>query len=33
MNQMKSPWDEWFAGVIDGDGYFYINKKKKLVLN
>lgn len=30
MNQMKSPWDEWFAGVIDGDGYFYINKKKEI---
>nr|YP_010835554.1 hypothetical protein NQY40_pgp089 [Ulva meridionalis]WFS80022.1 hypothetical protein [Ulva meridionalis] len=23
-------WDEWFAGVVDGDGYFYINKKKEI---
>ena len=21
-------WDEWFVGVVDGDGYFYINKNK-----
>nr|QUO99008.1 putative LAGLIDADG homing endonuclease [Oedogonium sp. 260-2_chl] len=24
-------WNEWLAGVIDGDGYFYINKKEKSV--
>lgn len=24
-------WDEWFAGVIDGDGYFYINKNKEII--
>lgn len=23
-------WNEWFAGVIDGDGYFYINKKNEI---
>nr|QVO51158.1 LAGLIDADG homing endonuclease [Ulva compressa] len=23
-------WDEWFAGVVDGDGYFYINKNKQI---
>lgn len=24
------PWNEWFAGVVDGDGYFYINKKNEI---
>ena len=23
-------WDEWFAGVVDGDGYFYINKNNEI---
>lgn len=23
-------WDEWFAGVVDGDGYFCINKNKEI---
>lgn len=23
-------WDQWFAGVIDGDGCFYINKKNEI---
>jgi ubiquinol-cytochrome c reductase cytochrome b subunit len=23
-------WNEWFAGVVDGDGYFYINKKNEI---
>lgn len=23
-------WDEWFAGIVDGDGYFYINKNKEI---
>lgn len=23
-------WNEWFAGVIDGDGYFYINKNNEI---
>lgn len=23
-------WDQWFAGVIDGDGCFYINKKNEV---
>lgn len=26
----KQHWDDWFAGVVDGDGYFYINKKKEI---
>lgn len=24
-------WNQWFAGLTDGDGYFYINKKEKSV--
>nr|QUO99181.1 putative LAGLIDADG homing endonuclease [Oedogonium sp. HN1801B] len=24
-------WNEWLAGIIDGDGYFYFNKKEKSV--
>jgi ubiquinol-cytochrome c reductase cytochrome b subunit len=23
-------WNEWFAGIVDGDGYFYINKKNEI---
>jgi len=23
-------WNEWFAGVVDGDGCFYINQKKEI---
>jgi ubiquinol-cytochrome c reductase cytochrome b subunit len=23
-------WNEWFAGVVDGDGYFYINKTNEI---
>ena len=31
MNPIKQNfWDEWFAGVIDGDGCFYINKKQEI---
>lgn len=30
MSTIKSPWDEWFAGVVDGDGCFYINKKQEI---
>lgn len=26
----KDSWNEWFAGVVDGDGYFYINKKNEI---
>ncbi len=26
----NSNWNQWFAGVIDGDGCFYINKKKEI---
>lgn len=26
----KTNWDEWFAGLVDGDGCFYINKKKEV---
>lgn len=25
------PWNQWFAGVTDGDGCFYINRKEKNV--
>ena len=25
-------WNEWFAGLIDGDGSFYINKSKEISL-
>ncbi|MGC1204868.1 MAG: LAGLIDADG family homing endonuclease [Flavobacteriaceae bacterium] len=30
ISKMTNPWDEWFAGVVDGDGYFYINKKQEI---
>ena len=30
MNKSKNSWDEWFAGIIDGDGCFYINKKQEI---
>lgn len=23
-------WDQWFAGIVDGDGYFYINNNKEI---
>ena len=23
-------WNEWFAGIVDGNGYFYINKKNEI---
>jgi ubiquinol-cytochrome c reductase cytochrome b subunit len=23
----EKPWNQWLAGLIDGDGYFYINKR------
>jgi len=26
----QKKWDEWFAGIVDGNGYFYINKKKEI---
>ncbi len=26
----NSNWNQWFAGVIDGDGCFYINKEKQI---
>nr|YP_009184939.1 putative LAGLIDADG homing endonuclease [Hafniomonas laevis]ALO63083.1 putative LAGLIDADG homing endonuclease [Hafniomonas laevis] len=25
-------WNEWFAGLLDGDGYFYISKTKEVSL-
>lgn len=32
MNTIQTNrWNEWFAGVIDGNGYFYINKKENNV--
>lgn len=30
ISKIKNPWDDWFAGVVDGDGYFYINKKQAI---
>ncbi len=29
--QDTEKWDEWFAGVTDGDGCFYINTKEKSI--
>ena len=26
----KSLWNQWFAGVVNGDGCFYINKKQEI---
>lgn len=32
MNTIQTlRWNQWFAGIIDGDGYFYINQKEKSV--
>lgn len=32
MNTIQTnKWNQWFAGVMDGDGYFYINKKENSV--
>lgn len=28
--QTNNSWNYWFAGVVDGDGCFYINKKKEI---
>lgn len=28
-NIKREKWNEWFAGLTDGDGYFYINTKEK----
>lgn len=30
-NTNKEKWNNWFAGLTDGDGYFYINKKEKSI--
>lgn len=30
-NQREDEWNQWFAGLTDGDGCFYINKKEKTV--
>ena len=27
-NKNLDKWNEWFAGLTDGDGCFYINKKE-----
>nr|ALO21491.1 putative LAGLIDADG homing endonuclease [Lobochlamys culleus] len=29
-NKHKEKWNEWFAGITDGDGCFYINKKNEI---
>lgn len=26
----ESFWNQWFAGLVDGDGYFYINRKQEI---
>nr|AYQ95262.1 hypothetical protein [Trochiscia hystrix] len=31
MKNNVQKWNEWFAGLTDGDGCFYINKKEKTV--
>jgi hypothetical protein len=30
-NKNKEDWNYWFAGLTDGDGCFYINKKEKSI--
>lgn len=30
QNQKDHKWNQWFAGLIDADGYFYINQKKEI---
>nr|ALO21521.1 putative LAGLIDADG homing endonuclease [Haematococcus lacustris] len=30
-NKYQEKWNQWFAGVTDGDGYFYINTKEKSI--
>ena len=27
----KELWNEWLAGIVDGDGCFYINKKENSI--
>ncbi len=31
MNNLEDKWNQWFAGLTDGDGCFYINKKEKSI--
>lgn len=28
--KLKNSWNQWFAGFVDGDGFFYINKKNEI---
>ena len=28
MHKENNNWDYWFAGVVDGDGDFYINNQE-----
>lgn len=28
--EKSQKWDQWFAGLIDGDGCFYINQQKEI---
>lgn len=28
--KQNNAWNEWFAGLVDGNGYFYINKKNEI---
>nr|YP_009184754.1 putative LAGLIDADG homing endonuclease [Oogamochlamys gigantea]ALO62840.1 putative LAGLIDADG homing endonuclease [Oogamochlamys gigantea] len=30
-NRKEEQWNNWLAGIVDGDGYFYINKKEKSI--
>lgn len=30
IKNKKVDWNEWFAGIVDGDGCFYINKQKQI---
>jgi ubiquinol-cytochrome c reductase cytochrome b subunit len=31
MNKKQQKWNQWFAGLTDGDGCFYINKKEQSI--
>lgn len=30
LSQKNIIWDQWFAGIVDGDGYFYIKDNKEI---
>ena len=31
INPDNQKWNQWFAGLTDGDGCFYLNKKERSV--